>query len=248
MRIIVVDDEARTRTSLINQIKKLFPEFEIVGEADNGLEGLKLIQSQQPNLVITDIKMPGVDGLKMIENARTISPGTQYLVLSGYAEFELAQKAVRLSVIDYLLKPITVNQLKNTLLKFKEDANKVNEKQEKPTDDKYGNYSDFVSYIVNDIDKSFSKKLYLEDYALKLNITPQYASNIFSLETGKPFSAYLRDVRIDNAKKLLETTDLKIYEIALQSGYSDVKYFCRVFKETLGTSPKNYARSKRMNS
>lgn len=66
------------------------------------------------------------------------------------------------------------------------------------------------------------------------------------LETGKPFSTYLQDIRINNAKKLLKSTDLKIYEITLQSGYPDVKYFSRVFKEATGYSPRNYARAMRM--
>lgn len=240
MRILIIDDEYKTRASLTRLIKRLFPDFQIVGESDNGKEGIKQIQLLQPDLVITDIKMPLMDGLSMISNVSRSTPHTHYLVLTGYAEFELAQKAIRLSVVDYLLKPVSIEQLKTTLQRIADSLTRTSQKH---TEEKeLTGCSEFVSYVVADIRKNYAQKLYLEDYAKRFQITPEYASNLFSRDTGDKFSTFLRDIRIKKAKELLQTTNLKIYEIAFRTGYSDVKYFCRVFKEVTGDSPKAFAR------
>lgn len=242
MRIVVVEDENGTRGSIIRLIKKINPEFVVVGEADNGYDGMLLIKSLRPDVVIADIMMPRVNGFEMIENARICSPNTRYLILSGYAEFELAKQAIRLSVVDYLLKPITADQLADALNTIYKGLSL--QTVDRTIESKANDYSPIVQYIVNDILENYAQRLYLEEYAKQLKVTPEYAGSLFSKETGKSFSMFLRDVRMEKAKELIENTDDKIYEIAYKTGYSDVKYFCRVFKECTGVSPKCYARSK----
>ncbi len=242
MRIAVIDDENGTRAGIIRLIKKINPDFVVVGEADNGYDGMLLIKSLCPDVVITDIMMPRLNGLEMIENARICSPNTRYLVLSGYAEFELAKQAIRLSVVDYLLKPITSDQLADALNRIYQGYGA--QTADKTAEPGANSYSFIVEYIVKDIFENYAQRLYLEDYAKQLKVTPEYAGSIFSKETGKSFSLFLRDVRMEKAKKLIKNTDDKIYEIAYKTGYSDVKYFCRVFKEYTGVSAKSYARNK----
>lgn len=252
MRVVVIDDEYRTRSSLIKLIHKLFQEIEVIGEEDNGIDGMKLIRSLQPDLVITDIKMPQMDGLEMIDKARQTSLNTYFLILSGYAEFELAQKALKLSVVDYLLKPVTVSQLEHAIRLI---MGKIQERTaqsilpEKKADtehqDKSG-YSFIVSYIIKDIDLNYSQKLYLENYAEKLHITPEYTSNLFRKETGMNFTSYLRLYRIEKAKEMLKSSDVKIFEVAYLTGFTETKYFCKVFKEITGISAKNYQRNSRI--
>lgn len=247
MRVVIIDDEVRTRASLIHLLKKLYPSMEIVGEADNGQDGMSLVRDLLPDLAITDIKMPRMNGLDMIEHASQVSERTHFLVLSGYAEFELARRALKLSVADYLLKPVTVNQLKTAIDQIAEKA-RQQEEGKRAGEQKSGEpeYSAIVSYIVNHMKENYAKKLYMEDYAKKLNITPEYASNLFIRETGKKFSFFLRDIRIEKAKELLDRGDLKIYEVAYLTGFADVKYFCKVFKEAVGASATSYIRNRRM--
>lgn len=242
LHIVVIDDENGTRAGIIRLIKKINPGFVVVGEADNGHDGMLLIKSLRPEVVITDIMMPRVNGLEMIENARVCSPETRYLVLSGYAEFELAKQAIRLSVVDYLLKPITADQLADALNSIHKTLGVG--AAEKESGSKPHEYSPIVEFIVNNILKSFSQRIYLEDYARQLKVTPEYAGSLFSKETGKSFSMFLRDIRMEKAKELIENTDDKIYVIAFKTGYSDVKYFCRVFKEYTGVSAKSYVCNK----
>jgi len=238
MRIIVIDDESKTRASIIRLLKRLGDAYKVIDEAANGYDGMLLIKELRPDLVITDIKMPKVNGLDMIENAHESSPDTAYIILSGYAEFEMARRAINLPVEEYLLKPITVEQMQDALNRIS-----IVKKQENCLGgSQTGDYSSITSYIVKEINNNYAQRLYLDEIASQLKVTPEYAGNVFSRETGKTFSVYLRDVRIEKAKGLLKDTDLKIYEIAYKTGYSDVKYFSRVFKECTGVSAKQYIR------
>ena len=238
MRIFIIDDEYKTRESLGRLILHLFPDFKIIGEADNGIDGLKQVPQLMPDLVITDIKMPKMDGLSMIEHLHQICPAIHYLVLTGYAEFEYAQKAVRLSVIDYLLKPVNIQQLKEILENIQSKLKQT--ELPAPSETTISTSSNFVTYVLQDISLHYAQKLYLDDYARHFHITPEYASNLFTKETGQNFSLYLKTYRIEKAKELLTKSDLKIYEIAFRSGYSDAKYFCRAFKEITGLSPSSF--------
>lgn len=242
MRIVVVEDEVATRRGIIKLIKKVNPEFVVVGEADNGYDGMLLIKELHPDVVIADIVMPRIDGLRMIENARSCSPDTKYIILSGYEEFEFARRAVHLHVTEYLLKPITVDQLTQVLNKIYEMVRSKKVDEENSFQEK--NYSPVVQYIVEDVMMNYAKDLSLKDYADQFKISPGYLGSIFAKETGKSFSVFLRDVRMERAKWLLENTNDKIYEIAYKTGYTDVKYFCKVFKECMNVSPKQYASNK----
>jgi two-component system response regulator YesN len=113
MRIVVVEDELRTRRSIIKLLTKLNPDYRVVGEAEDGAAGLTVIEQTAPDLVITDIKMPNIDGLEMIKTLklRNADLRSKFLILSGYAEFEYAQQALKLGLVEYLLKPITVPEL-----------------------------------------------------------------------------------------------------------------------------------------
>lgn len=238
LRIVVVDDENGTRNGVVRLIGRIDPSFVVVGEADNGYDGMLQIKALQPDVVIADIRMPRVNGLEMIENARLCSPHTRYLILSGFSEFELAKQAMRLFVADYLLKPVTAAQLADALHRMR----RMVLTQERAPVSTAAAYSPIVTSIVEGILRDYAQRLYLEDFSENLKITPEYAGSLFSKETGKTFSTFLRDVRMEKAKELLRAGGTKIYEIAYKTGYADVKYFCRVFKEYTGVSAKSYAR------
>lgn len=234
--IVIVEDEHRTREGLARLIEKLDPEFKVVGEAEDGLEGIRLIQSIVPDIVITDIRMPRITGLEMVEKIRDMNIKIRVVILSGYADFAYAQQAIRLGVADYLLKPVTIAMVRELLEKMKDE--------EKETDEpslQEQKYSMIVQKAVNEIHVHYSQQLRLESFAAENNITPQYLSSLFSKETGTTFSNYLRDYRMEKAKELLQTGKMKVYEVACAVGYPDQKYFSRVFRECTGISAKQYA-------
>ncbi|CAM3723197.1 response regulator [Marinicrinis lubricantis] len=114
-RVLIVDDEYMIHLSLKKLIQDSALPFDVVAEAEDGSEALNAFEQHLPEIVITDIWMPEMDGLAFIESAKHLKPNTLFIILSGYNEFEYAQKAIRFGVSDFLLKPIVPEQLHHTL-------------------------------------------------------------------------------------------------------------------------------------
>ncbi len=131
MKIIIVEDEIRIREGIIRLLGKMNQTYEVVGEAENGVEGLELITRLQPDLIITDIKMPEMDGLEMLTRACEYQQKVKAIVLSAYSEFEYARKAMKLGVTEYLLKPISMNDFSMAMDHVKNQIQ--NERLQKPS-------------------------------------------------------------------------------------------------------------------
>jgi two-component system response regulator YesN len=118
-KVLVVDDEAYVRKGLLELVEWSEMKLTIVGEARNGKEALGLIQELKPDLVITDIRMPAIDGLELI---RLVNEDGRYkplfIIISGYHDFNYARQALRYGVRDYILKPIDEEELASTLRKL----------------------------------------------------------------------------------------------------------------------------------
>lgn len=108
MRVVVVEDEIRIREGICKLIQKKDTGWEVTGQAENGREGLKLILENKPDLIITDIRMPKMDGIEMLKEAFNHKIKSKVIILSAYSEFSYAQQAIRLGVNEYLIKPIVV--------------------------------------------------------------------------------------------------------------------------------------------
>lgn len=231
--ILIVEDEMRTREGLARLINKVDMGCTVVETAENGYEGLQMITRLEPDIVIADIQMPKMDGLKMIEQARELGAECVFVILSGYSEFEYARRGLQLGVKDYLLKPVTIGVVKELLAKLIGDEVEKEENQDKE-------YSKIVQGMLEAVEKNCGMSLGLESFAEKYRMTPEYISNLFAREVGISFSNYKKKVRIEKAEMLLLTTDMKVYEVACAVGYPDQKYFSRVFKEYTGVSAKQF--------
>lgn len=127
LKIVFIDDEYYFRNSMINGLPWAEYGFSVVGDANNGMSGLNLILKEQPDIAIIDINMPGLDGLELIERLSSQEVSCRYILLTGYSEFKYAQKALRLNVSEYILKPVnftflleSLNTLKEAILKERE--------------------------------------------------------------------------------------------------------------------------------
>ena len=114
MRIVVVEDEVKIREGIARLIESQTGHV-VLGEAVDGREGLEMILRFKPDLVITDIRMPNMDGLEMAKRLYEQKLPLHVVILSGYSEFEYAQKAIRYGVDEYLLKPLDIDDIKNML-------------------------------------------------------------------------------------------------------------------------------------
>ena len=117
IRILITDDEAIHRKGLSNQILENYPEV-VVSEAQNGLEALRILGKEPIDIIITDVKMPVMDGLALLENIQDLSIKVKPVILSAFGDFEYAKLAVKYNAVDYILKPIDQQQLRDVIGKL----------------------------------------------------------------------------------------------------------------------------------
>ena len=172
--------------------------------------------------------MPKMSGLELAEKLRISSPDTKLIILSGFAEFEYAKKAITLNVLSYLLKPINIEELEDIIDKIAREVSEPPPQNVLLEKAKY--------YIKN----NYGKPLSVQDVADYLGRNPNYFSHIFKKEENISFVDYLNQIRIKQAQRLLTTTTLLTYEISEQVGYTDYRYFTQVFKKNTGMSPTDY--------
>lgn len=118
-KLILVDDEQEVREGILKKVEWQKYGFDIVGQAENGREAIEIAERTDPDVVITDIKMPFMDGIKLSEELSKRFPTTKVIILTGFDEFEYAQKAVKLNVVEYVLKPVSANELVEILSRVK---------------------------------------------------------------------------------------------------------------------------------
>ena len=239
LRILLVDDEIMIREGF----KRLFDwashGCEVVGEAADGMEALAKIDSLAPDIVIMDINIPIMNGLKVIQLSRIKHPEMAFVIVSGYDDFSYCREALRLQITDYILKPVNyeefgscIDNLKISLFERRVSAAAEPEKQEERT----------ITGLTRYLQEHLAEEISLSVLAEEFHLNPQYISQLFKSEIGVNFLAYLTNIRMEKAKKMLLTTSLSIAEVAEQSGYGDYRVFTKVFKKSEGVTPSQYRR------
>lgn len=343
LSVLIADDEKYVRKGVRSLINWQEQGYVIQGEAGDGLEAWEWIVKHRPDVVITDIKMPGLSGIELIEKAMAAElTATRFLILSGYGEFRYAQQAVRYGVQDYLLKPIDEQELKASLIRLRKqlgppvdqgghagipvrliqkwaegleenDADRIKRclaqirgalegegaAQEivqaagrrmlaaltKTLRQMGGDPDDLVwlqevarvqfisgglavwelqwaalsmegarriAELRRDlwqsgvhkvklyIEAHFRQPLHLKRIAKEFYMNPAYLGQLFRKTYGIYFNEYLLQLRIDEAKKLLRQTEMRVYEIAESCGFSSADYFVTQFEKLERMSPTAY--------
>ena len=191
----------------------------------------------QPDIVIMDINIPIMSGLKVIQLCRIKHPKTAFVIVSGYDDFSYCQQALRLQITDYILKPVNYEEFGSCIdnLKISLYENRVvNEpmQQEERT----------INGLTRYMQEHLSEEITLSVLAEEFHLNAQYISQLFKNEIGVGFFAYLTNIRLEKAKKLLLSTALPIADVAEQSGYGDYRVFTKVFKKAEGITPSQYRR------
>jgi Response regulator containing CheY-like receiver domain and AraC-type DNA-binding domain len=243
--IVIIDDEKWVIKSLLATLS-MQNDFQIIGEAYNGIDGFKLIKNTIPDIAFIDIKMPGLGGLELLKNLNEINCPTLCIIISGHAEFAYAQKALENNAIGYCLKPFSATEINENLFRAttfltKQKASHSSSPQLKPPSD-FARYTTnkIVQNILFHIHERYTENLSIQLIARLCNVNANYASQLFNQEMKVSFSHYLSLLRINEAKQLLKNTDLSISTIALTIGYQDYFYFAKVFKKITGTTPTKF--------
>ena len=206
---------------------------QLIGLAENGQEGLNMLSSLLPDIILVDIVMPCVDGLEFIRMAREIVPSAVFVIVSAHCDFEYSRQAIRYGVKDYLTKgEFTTEELGTLLTQFSGES-----REEHPA------YRFEISEVLRLIRENLKNDISLESIALQVGLSPNYLGNLFFQQTGERFRDALIRLRMERAKELLLHSPLKIYEIAEQVGIHNPQYFTYLYQKTYGISPAKMRRS-----
>ena len=244
MRVMVVEDEQRARQGLSNLIQSASRDCQVVSMVANGVKALEEINLTKPDVVFTDLRMPFMDGMTLIEAAQSFTNIPRFIIISAYEQFDTARKALALGVVDYLVKPVTLEDVQKALnrVSFKEGREEDLSRNLEISQD-FPHASPHVINAIKLIEQSHAASITQESIADELGITKEYLSYLFHRDTGETFSNYLKRYRIGLAVKLFKEKQLNKADIAHHVGFTDPKYFSRVFKEITGMSLTSFERN-----
>ena len=235
MKILIIDDEPKIRNGLSNLLTRR-EGWEVAGAYENAADALKYLAVNQVDVMITDIKMPEISGLELIARIRERDKKTAIIILSGYSNFQFAQRAIELGVSRYLTKPTNPREL---ICVLEETEKKLGGKQEKEEDSgKIPNL--FVQKAADYIKLNYSEKISIKEIADQLYLSPNYLREVFKKHTGKTISEYLTEYRLEKACQLLDHAEYRVGDVSGMVGIHDGRYFSNMFKKKYGMTPTEY--------
>ncbi|MCJ8014112.1 response regulator [Paenibacillus sp. KQZ6P-2] len=241
--VVLVDDNPLTVEALEHGIDWGKHGFKVEGSFGDGQKALDYLLNHGADIVLTDIRMPQMDGIQMIQQMKESGLLTKVVVLSAYPDFTYAQQVIRYGGYGYLLKPLDEVLLEEMLddlaaiLKREEHGRKQDLCLESTRAEK-----SIVEKAKLFAKQNMHKAISLEEVADYVNISKNYFCNMFKNETGLTFWDFLTILRVEKAKELLRT-EMKNYEIALMVGYEDAGYLSKVFRKIIGMTPSEYRNS-----
>lgn len=249
-RVIIVEDEQIIRTGLKLTFDWARHGCVVIGEAADGGEGLQLIKSHQPEIVITDIKMPDMDGLTMIKKGLSEVQFVS-LILTSHSEFEFAKKAIKIGVSDFLLKPLDHQELAQALDSAVQHLDSLATVTLTTNIDspyltgceRSQPMTKHIKETVQYIHEHYDDKIILEDLVISTGMSATYLHRKFKEEMNTTINQYITFYRINKAIELMRQGEDHIYKIAEEVGFNDYKYFASVFKKKVKYTPTEFIKS-----
>lgn len=247
-KILIVEDDSAMR--FVYSKMKVWAEygFRIADEASNGKAALELLDKNKYDLVISDIRMPFVDGIELLREIKSRGIDVHVMFISSYDEFEYARQGLVLGAFDYMLKPVTEEQLGQVLERVKDALAEKRQDRElaEPVlaamqrtgvnaDENKTAYQ-FCVYLSENYDKIIT----MDEMAEHFNLSKDYFGKIFKQNMNAGFNYFYTLVKMEYAKMLIGTGSYKTYQISEMLGYSSVDYFTKVFKEYIGETPSKF--------
>ncbi|MFC0214062.1 response regulator [Paenibacillus chartarius] len=251
--VLLVEDEPQAREYVRAVFQKVTADFRVVGEANHGEEAIAFIREHEPDLVISDIVMPVMDGVELLQTAREEGFDCRFVMLTCMSDFEYARQAVEYGASGYLLKlSMDAVSLERTLSKVGQELRQrgklrkierylsdVTEPSLQPTD------HPTVNQVIALIQNHYRDNLSLSSLAEQVNIDSSYLSDLFRKKTGDTVTHYMQKVRVEAAKLLLLETDRTVSEIGEQVGFVNDNYFIKIFKKWTGATPSDFRRKEK---
>ena len=230
IKVLIVEDEIGTRNLLKIIVKWEELHMKIIGEASNGREALFHMEKELPDLVVTDIKMPVMNGIELAEEIMKKYPSVKVIIITAYDEFKFAQQAIRAGAADFILKPMKRQEVKEGLLKVSGQIEKAEESS-----------TDVMEQVRNYLEEHFAEsELSLSAVAEIFFLNPSYLSRAFRKRHGMTLVECLNKIRLERACDYLKSGDFKAYEVAEKVGIPNPDYFGRCFRKYTGMSVNDY--------
>ena len=241
-KVLIIDDEELVRKGLAMEVNWKALDCMIVAEGANGEEGLELARRYAPDLIITDIRMPRLDGIEMVRTLRDEGSSVHVIFLTAYSDFAYARSAIELYADNYLLKPFEDGELESAVLRILTKLNSDSAEHDRdllPL--KKGDKSKYVMKAIEYIAAHFTdKELSIVQIADSMGVSESHLSHIFKKETDYTIANYIIRFRMNQAARMLRDCSRKVYEVADFVGYKDLTYFSSTFKKVVGFSPSEY--------
>lgn len=254
-KIMVIDDEAIVREGVASLVPWEKYQIQVAATAENAIQALEYLRDHEVHLLLADIRLPVMDGLELVRRVREEHPRVDFIMISGYADFEYARQALRYGALDYLLKPLSEVSLLSAVRKAQEGWEQRRfvsrmqgmgvEMDYLPTEN-HAAYSPTVAQMLSIVDEEIANEeltlKWISSERMYLNET--YLSKLFQKEVGQKFTSYLIQQRMLLAMRLMvRMPDALIQTIAEDTGFGDnAQYFSIVFKKFTGLTPSEFRR------
>lgn len=239
MNIIIIDDEPKIRKGM-SKMLSLHPGWCVVSACADAESALRFLYENHVDVIITDIQMPGMQGLDMIERIRRVNPEIPVIILSGYNRFDYAQRAIELGVRKYITKPTSPDEINQAVQQIEDELRlriRSIQTRVKPIAGIRQTENLLILRAIEYMEGHFQEKLSLKEVAGVLFISPNYLSELFKKTTGVKFSEYLSDLRMEESKRCLLDVRYKVGEVSRLVGFSDARYFSSAFRRKYHMTP-----------
>ncbi len=243
IRVLIVDDDKLVRLGLITAMPWGKHNMEVVGDVGSGQKAIEFIENNEVDFVLTDLEMPGMFGLELLKQLRARKSDLFCAVLTMHQEFDYIQEALRLGVLDYIIKADLGREEFDDVLgrlaqriKNSEPATNPQTQDEAPTSEIHK----CILRAVDIIKTEHNSHPTSTEMAKRVNMSRSYFCTCFKQIIGESYNSYFKTTRLERAKKLLKTTDKSVAWIAYETGYANDKYFSTIFKDYTGISPSEY--------
>lgn len=243
LKVLIVEDEEMIRKGIVLTVDWAALGCTVVAEAADGIEALAAVERHAPDLIITDLKMPQMDGIELLQTLRQRGNSVAVIILTAYDTFSFVQSALRLGAVDYLLKPFHDGDLEEAVTRIRKNIRSAPKADSAPIlgDFKKGTKSKYVLEAMEYINIHYNEPdISVGTVAEHLGISEGHLSHTFKKETDSTLLNYLTRCRIQKATELLKDCRVKVYEVAQLVGYRDIAYFSATFKKIVGMSPSEY--------
>jgi len=227
--ILLVDDDKEFR----EEFRECFDNFNIL-EAEDGKTCLDIIRKpNEVDLVVLDVKMPGLNGIEVLKEIKSIDPGIGIIIMTGYGSKDVVVQALRNQSDDYMEKPMDIDGMRKMI-------EKVLDSKHAEGSPETGSIKSKIEKVKRFVERNAGKKITLQDAAALIYTSPKYLSRVFKQHAGVEFKQFVLGLKIEKAKALLNKTDLSIGQISYKLGYQNTESFIRIFKSFTAKTPSEF--------